>query len=69
MSCLSCIEDDDDLGYKGAESLPLISRVSNLSISNHLSIETCLLRPLKPDPLGVTRSSLYKFKGRFTYRV
>ena len=32
------IDDVDDLDYKGAESLPLISRASNLSISNDLSL-------------------------------
>ena len=32
------IDDDDDLGYKGAESQPLISRTSNLTISNDLSL-------------------------------
>ena len=32
------IDDDDDLDYKGAESLPLISRASNLSISNDLNL-------------------------------
>ena len=34
---VSYIDDDDDLGYKGAESLPLISSVSALILS-----KTCL---------------------------
>ena len=32
------IDDDDDLGYKGAESLPLVSRPSNLTIFSDLSL-------------------------------
>ena len=32
------IDDDDDLDYKGVESLPLISRASNLCISNDLKL-------------------------------
>ena len=32
------IDYDDDLDYKGAELLPLISKASNLSISNDLKL-------------------------------
>ena len=35
------IDDEGDLGYKGTVLLPLISRASNLSISNDLSL-VCL---------------------------
>ena len=44
------IDDDDDLDYKGAESLPLILRASNLSISNDLKLS--LLGRLTPPYKG-----------------
>jgi hypothetical protein len=54
------IDDGDDLDYKGAILLPLITRASTLILS-----KTCL----SPSPCGVPCPSLYKLKGRLTCSV
>ena len=42
------IDDEGDLDYKGAVLLPLISRASNLSISNDLNLSTSPSRGALP---------------------
>ena len=61
-SCFVYIDDEDDLDYKGAGSLPLISRASNLSISNDLNLFTLSL-------LGCLTPPYISGRGRFTCRV